>query len=260
MMGKGTTEPMALVRIFLNACIMAAELAAVAAIAWLGWRYPFVFGAVTVVVALGFGLWLEHRRLKHELPFYFDGAGPARFRFTYLVGGLEAVLKSILAGIAALFTFSGTDTDRLMSVAIVFGVTVYAGSATLRWLSLTFEATPSRWGYFRLSVPLGLLFSAGLLTLAKFGVVSSPSISDMGWKIIWDLPAKPSVEQVSELFFGLKQAFDDFMVRILSGVMPEAWARVAAIAISVNVLTGFVAAIYASAISGLVRRTEKVLF
>ncbi len=259
-MDEGTTEPMALIRILLNAFIMAAELAAVAGIAWIGWRYPFVFAGLTVVLALGFGLWLEHRRLKHELPFYFDGAGPARFRFTYLVGGLEALLKSVLAGIAALFTFSGTDTDRLMWVAIVFAVTVYAGSATLRWLSLTFQATPSRWGYFRLSVPLGLLFSAGLLTLVQFGVFTAPSITDMGWKIIWDLPAKPNVEQVSELFFGLKQAFDDFMVRILSGLMPEAWARIAAIAISVNVLTGFVAALYASAISGLVRSTEKQLF
>lgn len=251
---------MVVIRILLNAIVMAAELAAVAGIAWLGWRYPFIFAALTVIVALGFGLWLEHRRLKHELPFYFDGQGPARFRFTYLVGGLEAVLKSILAGIAALFTFSGTDVDRLMWVAVVFAVTIYAGSATLRWLSLTFQATPSRWGYFRLSVPLGLLFSAGLLALAKFGVFKAPSITDMGWKIIWDLPAKPSVEQVSELFFGLKQAFDDFMVRILSGVLPPTWAQIAAIAISVNVLTGFVAAIYASAISSVVRSTEKKLF
>ena len=89
---------MALIRILLNACIMAAELAAVAAIAWLGWRYPFVFAALTVVVALGFGLWLEHRRLKHELPFYFGSAGPARFRFTYLVGGLEAAAQKHSGG------------------------------------------------------------------------------------------------------------------------------------------------------------------
>lgn len=251
---------MALLKIFLNALVMAAEVAAVAAIAWLGWRYPFLFATLTAVFALGFGLRLEHRRLKHELPFYFEGTGPMRFRFTYFVGGLEALLKSILAGIAALFTFSGTDSERLMWVAVVFGITIYAGSATLRWLSLSFQGAPSRWGYFRLSVPLGLLFSGGLLALAKFGIVNAPSITDMGWKIIWDLPAKPSVEQVSELFFGLKQAFDDFMVRLLTGAMPEAWARVAAIAISVNVLTGFVAALYASAIAGVVRGTETRLF
>lgn len=238
---------------------MAVELAAVAGIAWFGWRYPFWFAAATVVVSLGFGLWLEHQRLKHELPFYFDSGG-ARFRFTHLVGGVEALLKSVLAGIAALFTFSGTDPERLMWVAVVFGATIYMGSATLRWLSLRFQATPSRWGYFRLSAPLGLLFSGGLVALAQFGVFSAPSITDMGWKIIWDLPPRPSVEQVSELFFGLKQAFDDFMVRILSGVLPETWARVAAVALSVNVLTGFVAAIYASALASIVRATERRVF
>ena len=251
---------MALIKILLNGVVMAAEIAAVAAIAWLGWRYPFLFAGLTMVLALLFGLWLEHQRLKHELPFYFGKGGPTRFRFTYLVGGLEALLKSILAGIAALFTFSGTDPERLMWVAIVFGVTIYAGSATLRWLSLTFQATPSRWGYFRLSVPLGLLFSAGILALAQFGVFTAPSITDMGWKIIWELPPRPSVEQVSEVLFGLKQAFDDFVVRMLSGLMPETWARVAAVAISVNVLTGFVAALYSGTIASVVRATEKQLF
>lgn len=251
---------MALIKILLNGLIILSEMAAVAGLAWLGWRYPFLFAGLTVLVSLAFGLWLEHQRLRHELPFYFEGRGLTRFRFTYLVGGLEALLKSILAGIAALFTFSGTDSDRLMWVAVVFALTIYLGSATLRWLSLKFQASPSRWGYFRLSVPLGLVFSAGLLGLAKFGVMSAPSISDMGWKIIWDLPPKPSVEQVSELFFGLKQAFDDFIVRILAGLMPEAWAEVASIAVSVNVLTGFVAALYASVLSGAVRATEKRVF
>lgn len=247
-------------RIVLNGLIMAAELAAVVAIAWFGWRYPFLFAVITAGVALLFGLWLEHKRLRHELPFYFEAGGPARFRFTYLVGGLEALLKSILAGIAAVFTFSGTDSERLMWVAVVFGVSIYAGAALLRWLSLTFQATPARWGYFRLAVPLGLLFSAGLVLLARFGVFKAPSITDMGWKIIWDLPARPNVEQVSELFFGLKQAFDDFIVQLLSGFVPPAWAEIIAIAISVNVLTGTVAALYASVIATTVRATEKAWF
>lgn len=240
--------------------VMAAEMASVAAIAWLGWRYPFIFAAATAVIALIYGLWLEHRRLLHELPFYFDGLGERRFPFVYLVGGLEAVLKAVLAGVAALFTFAGTDSDRLFWVAVVFGLTIYLGSAVLRWLDLTFRATPARWGYFRLAAPLGVLFSAGLVALSQFGVVNAPSISDMGWKIIWDLPARPSIEQVSELLFGLKQAFDDFIVRILSGWVSDTWARVLSILISVNVLSGFVAALYAGAITGGVRAIEKRLF
>ncbi|MCH9764962.1 MAG: hypothetical protein K0U34_03085 [Alphaproteobacteria bacterium] len=247
-------------KILLNGVVMLAELAAVAAIAWLGWQYPFIFAGFTMMLALVFGLTLEHRRLRHELPFYFATGGPTRFRFAYVVGALEALLKSVLAAVAALFTFSGTDTERLMWVAIVFAATIYAGSATLRVLSLKFQAHPSRWGYFRLSVPLGLLFSAGLVVLANFGLFTAPSISDMGWKIIWELPPRPSVEQVSELFFGLKQAFDDFVVSLLSTVLSDTWARVVAVAVSVNVLTGFVAALYASAIASAVRGVEVRLF
>lgn len=251
---------MTLIRILLNGLVMATEIVAIALVAWLGWRFPLMFAALTVGIALVMGLSLEHRRLSHELPFYFAEGGPARFRFTYLVGALEALLKSVLAGIAAVFTFSGTEPERLMWVAFVFAATVYAGSTTLRLLSLKFKAHPARWGYFRLAAPLGLLFSAGLVALVSYGAFSVPSISDMGWKIMWELPPSPSVEQVSELFFGLKQAFDDFIVTLLSSFMSQAWAKVLAVAISVNVLTGFVAALYSSVIANLVRGAEVRLF
>jgi hypothetical protein len=62
---------MIVVRIFLNACIMAAEIAAVAAVAWAGLTYPFTFAAVTAAVCLVMGLNLEAARLKNEMPFYF---------------------------------------------------------------------------------------------------------------------------------------------------------------------------------------------
>ena len=58
---------------------------------------------------------------------------------------------------------------------------------------------------------------------------------------------------MSELFFQLKQAFDDFIVTLLSTVMDEEWARVLGIVVSVNVLTGFVASLYAALIAAVVR-------
>jgi hypothetical protein len=84
-------------------------------------------------------------------------------------------------------------------------------------------------------------------------------VSDIGWKIVWELPDKPSVEQVSELFFQLKQAFDDFIVTLLSTVFERDVARVLAIAVSVNVLAGFVAALWAAVIAGCVREAEQTL-
>jgi hypothetical protein len=246
-------------RIVLNGVIMAAEIAAIVAVAAFGYQHPFVFAAATAALSFVLGLRLEAARLRNELPFYFRGGALKRFVLVPIVGSVEAAFKAVLAGVAALFTFSGTNMDRLYWVAVVFGLTVYAGSSLLRFLSLRLDAYPSRWGYFRLAPPLGLLFSAGLAGLAAWGLVAAPSVSDIGWKIVWELPQKPSVEQVSELFFQLKQAFDDFIVTLVSTVMSREWAKVVGIVVSVNVLTGFVASVYASVVAAAVRGAEDAL-
>lgn len=247
---------MIVARILLNAVIMAAEIGAVVAVAMLGYTHPFLFAALTAGLSFLLGLRLETARLSFELPFYFEDGRAPRFILVPLVGSLEALMKGVLAGLAALFTFAGTDSDRLFWVAVVFGVVTYAGASALRALSHTFRARPWRWGYFRLAPPLGLAFSAGLAALMALGILGATSVGEIGWKLVWELPQKPSVAQVSELFFQLKQAFDDFIVTLLSQAMSKEWARLAGIVISVNVLTGFVASVYAAAIAAAVRTAE----
>jgi hypothetical protein len=250
---------MVVVRILVNALIMAAEIAAVAAVAYFAYRYPFIFAGVTAGLSFLFGLRLEIARLRFELPFYFGGAFRPSAVLTALVGFVEATFKGVLAGVAALFTFSGTDPERLMAVAILFGVCVYAGASGLRLLDIRGEALPLRWGYFRLAPVLGLMFSAGIALLAAASVVPQTTVGDIGWKIIFDTPARPSIEQVSELFFQIKQAFDDFVVTVLSTVMDAQLARIAGVVISVNVLSGFVSALYAAMIATAVRKSEDAL-
>jgi hypothetical protein len=247
---------MIVLRILLNGLIMAAEIAAVVAIAFAGYQHPFAFAAVTAFLTFMLGLRLEAARLRNELPFYFGGSVARTFFFVPFVGLVEATMKGVLAGLAALFTFSGTNPDRLYWVAVVFAVTVYAGAAALRYLSIKLDAVPARWGYFRLAPPLGLFFSAGLAALAAYGLIDQASVSDIGWRLVWELPAKPSISQVSELFFQLKQAFDDFIVMLLTSVMDKEWARIVGIVVSVNVLTGFVASLYAAIIASVVRGAE----
>jgi hypothetical protein len=250
---------MIVLRILVNGLIMAAEIAAVVAIALAGYRHPFTFAAVTAFLTLMLGLRLEAARLRNELPFYFGASAARTFFVVPFVGLIEASMKGVLAGLAALFTFSGTNSDRLFWVAVVFGLSVYAGAATLRYLSIKLDAVPARWGYFRLAPPLGLFFSAGVTALAAYGLIEPASVSDIGWRLVWELPQKPSISQVSELFFQLKQAFDDFIVVLLTSVMDKEWARAVAIVISVNVLSGFVASLYAAIIASGVRRAEEAL-
>lgn len=247
---------MMIIRIVLNGLIMAAELAAVAGVAWTAHRYPIEFAGGTALLSFLLGLNLEAARLKNELPFYFGRSSSLRVMLVPLIGGIEAMMKAVLAGLAAIFTFAGTNADRLFWVAIIFAITLYVGASTLRVMSLKLDALPSRWGFFRLGPPLGLLFSAGLAVAAAYGLIQASSVGDIGWKLVWELPQKPSLSQVSELFFQLKQAFDDFIVTILRSVLDEGLARIAGVFVSVNVLAGFVASVYAAIIATAVRFAE----
>jgi hypothetical protein len=244
---------MIVARFIVNAVVLAIELAAIAGAAWLGWRHPFAFAGMSAALAFVLGLALERARLLHEMPFYL-GRVPARASLVALALGLaQALGKAALAALVALLTFAGTDAQRLMWVAILFGAVVFAGSSVLRWLSNTFGALASRWGYFRLAVPLGIVFSLVLVLLP------SPTFTDVGWKILFDLPAKPSVEQGSEVLFVLKQKFDDLVAGLLAHALPEPWARMAGALLSPNVMTGFLAAIYAVAIAAVVQWIDQRL-
>ena len=103
------------------------------------------------------------------------------------------------------------------------------------------------------------MFSAGLALLSAAHLLPAVSVADIGWKIIFEMPKVPSIEQVSELLFQIKQAFDDFIVTVLSVALDEKLARLIGILVSVNVLSGFVSALYASLIAAGVRRTENAL-
>ena len=236
--------------IVLNGLIMLAEIAAVAGLAACGYHYPLAFAGGTTLFALALGLRLEWARLSHEMPFYFEGEGRWRKATILLVSSAEATVKALLAGISALITFSGTDQARLMWVAVVFGAVVYAGAAISRRLSISFGARPLRWGYFRLAVPLGILFSLALSFLP------APSFTDLGRQLIFDLPERPSLGQASELLFVLKQKFDEMVAALLGWLVPPDAARLLGALVSVNVLTGFVASIFAVIVSDAVRRAE----
>jgi len=241
---------MIVLRVFVNLLILTAEIGAIIAIAWVGLHYPLPFAASTAGLALLTGLWLEHARLKHELPFYFRSGWTGSGLWVRLVSFLDALVKSILAGMMALLTFSGTDPERLSWVAIVFAIVLFAGVSLLRRLSISLAAQPSRWGYFRLAAPLGLLFSFALSFLPEL------SFADIGLTILLDLPERPTINQASEVLFILKQKFDALITALLSGYMPPDVARFASALLSVNILTGFVIALYAMTIASVVRWIE----
>jgi hypothetical protein len=236
--------------ILFNGLMMALELAAIAAIAWLGFSYPLLFGAVTAIAALVLGTRLEYARLQNEMPFYFDRLPGRSTLFAWVVGGTEALVKALLAGVVGLITFLGTDADRLTWVAGIFAFTLFLGVQIVRWLANTLRARPLRWGYFRLAAPLGLIFSVGLSFL------KAPGFTELARRATFDMPAKPSMEQASEFLFLLKQTFDDIVERMLTWVFDPGLAQVISSVVSVNMLSGFVLSIYAVLIAEAIRRME----
>lgn len=250
---------MAVWRIFVNALIMLMELVAIAAVAWCGYAYPIPFAVATALVTLALGLVLEPARLAFELPFYFGGRVPGRSLLVPFIGAFEAVVKAVLAGLVALLTFAGTDRGRVWWVAVVVAVTLWAGASLLRLLAVRLGVAPARWGYFRLSALLGLVFSLGLAVATEVHLIAEPTLGGLGRQVIFETPAKPGIEQVSELLFQVKLYIDGVIVALLSAAMPVDWARLLGIVISVNVLTGFVVAIFAVLIAELVVRSENAL-
>lgn len=241
---------MFIVRIVFNLLVLALELAAIVGVAALGFYNPIAFAAVTFLLALALGAGLEYARLKNELGFYFEGTMAKPGIFTVLVALSEALFKAVLAGLLALLTFSGTDQARLYWVAIIFAGCVFAGSSLLRFLSNRFRATPSRWGYFRVAAPLGLLFSAALSWLP------APTFSKIGWEMVFNVAAKPTLKQGGEMLFMLTQKFDETLLAVLQTVMSRDVANVVALGASVNMLTGFVVGLYAVVIAQTVKWLE----
>jgi len=118
-------------------------------------------------------------------------------------------------------------------------------------------ACRSRWGFFRVAVPLGLVFSTGVALAASLGYIKTTSLADIGRQLVFDLPTKPSVEHISDLLFNLKQYIDSVIAALLANLMPVEWAQVLSLVISVNVFTGFIVAIYALMIAEAVQWVER---
>jgi hypothetical protein len=239
--------------ILVNGLMMVLELAAIAGIAWIGFTAPLIFAAATALIALTVGATLEVARLKYEFPFYFDRLPGRSLILIIAVGSIEAVAKSVLAGVVGLLTFLGTDEERLKLVAMIFAGCLFLGVQAVRFLMERLKARPLRWGYFRLAAPLGLLFSASLTLLP------APGIGELAKRAAFDMPLKPTMAQASEFLFLLKQSFDEIVVRMLSWVFDPALAQAIGAIVSVNMLSGFVLALYAVLIAEAVRALENRL-
>jgi hypothetical protein len=241
---------MFVIRVVGNVAIVALELAVIGAAAWLAWRTPAGFAGITSLLAFAIGLSLELARIDHEVPFYFERRGLISRLIRWPVSLGTALVRSLIAGGVALITFSGTASDRLWIMVAIFAAIVFVASSVLRRMAIDLGARPARWGYFRLAVPLGVVYSAAT------SFFPPPGSASLAWRTL-DLPARPIIAQAGELLFAVRLWIDDLIVRVLAVPLGPEAAQAAAILISSNVLSGFVLAVWAVAVSELVRVLEE---
>ena len=233
------------------------EVSGAVAVGYLAYVAPLVFVCMTSALVLVMGFVLEWQRLQHEFPYFFAGALSWRKRVMIVLSAMfETVGKALMAGFAALLAFGGTDPDRAIVFAAILIICVFAGTGLLRRAFWSFGARPLRWGYFRLVVPLGILFSALVQVALLGGYLETSSFQEVARSFVFELPARANYDQVMELIFQVRQLVDGLLTSLIVQLFGSEWLVPASILISLNVLSGFFVAIYAVLIGEMLLRIE----
>ena len=245
-----------ILRIILNILGLAAELALIACVAWLALTYPWWLAGLTTALIVIFGGVLEWARQRHEDAVYFGDRNRFRLLLVGLTGIGEGLVKALAAGVAVMLTFAGNDSERIQVLVIIFAACLFLGTGLLRRGFYMYGMRPLRWGYFRLAVPLGIVFSAGVQGATALGFLVVPSLQSIAGSLVFDLPQRPSVEQLSDLAFKIRQTVDALVTDVAGSVLGEIYAPVVAVLVSVDVLIGFALAVYVIVILEIVLRLE----
>ena len=243
--------------VLFNLSVLIIEIAMIAALAWLAYAAPFVFCCATTFLVLVIGISLEWARLRHDAPFFYSDARKSRWFLIAAAGSLETVIKAVAAGVAGIFTFLGNDEQRQLVVAVLFALCVFAGTGFLRRGYYSLGIRPMRWGYFRLSIPLGIVFSVLLQIAIQIGLFDVKTLGELARTVVFDLPDQPGAAAVSDLAFNIKQLLDAFVVDVMDRFIGPSWAVVAGVFVSVNVLLGFAIAIHAVVVAEVILRLEQ---
>ena len=198
------------------------------------------FGLLTFIASLTVFGKLELDRNTHEIGFYTEaGLSKSVRRWFVLYAGVEVVVRSAICSILAVLLFSGTEALRINLLAVVFVACVFLGFYLLRVLQRLSSIDVTRWGYVRLSVLLGIVFS--VLSTCVPGI----EVGEIAWKTSKNLMMTLNFKEFAELLYGVVQKVDLFLGWLLQALLGRLIGSLVSLVISVNVLFGFVVFLYA---------------
>jgi hypothetical protein len=165
--------------------------------------------------------------------------GKASVAILSAVTVFEVALKAVFAAIVALFVFLGTDWERIALTAVIFGMCIMLGAWTLRAIAGGSDAHPARWGYFRLSLLLGALFSVAASMVEKM------PLKNIAWKLGQAHIGALTLPELAEVIHGVRAQVDRAIAFLFERTLGTEAGAVAGLIVSTDTLQGFAIALYA---------------
>lgn len=200
---------------------------------------PFLFAAMTLFLSVKLFGRVERDKALHEVSFYLARPpSPRLLRFLKAWSIGEVAAKSALFGALPLFLFGGTNEDRIGTLGFVFVLSVLATYLVLRRVESLAGLDILRWGYLRLSLVAGVVFSLIASLVPGMGLggitksVGKQTFSQLGF------------HEIIELTYGLLYQINSFISSALISLLgPIGW--LISLVLSTHVIYGFIVLLYA---------------
>ena len=213
--------------------------------------FPIFFGIVTFFLSLFIFSRLEHDKKTHERTFYFIEEPSKIFSaFLQISSKGEVLVKSFIFGVLTIILFAGTDMRRIVSISYVFILLVWLGALVLSILEKRSKVHVERWGYVRISLFLGVVFSLLISSIEGIGL----------WEITKSLVENKtnglSLDKGAELIYGLFRQLDQILEGIFVNLFGNFIGKFISIVLSADIAYGFVVYVYVVQYHRLKKRYE----
>jgi hypothetical protein len=217
-----------------------AEAAMVAGLLVLPWWNAWIFAAVTALLGLIVGYRFETSRLPYEISYFYERPGRLARVFSRLFVTGEVIVRACIAGLATLFVFLGTNSARIAVAVLAFAMLAIAGSWLMRLVGLVTRLRPARWGYFRLSLLLGLAFSASTALFKR-----NPGVEQALVQMLDSVVRRQSPADIAEAIHSAKTELDLVIGALLRTLFGTDIGNALSLFLSFDTIQGFALAVYA---------------
>ncbi len=200
---------------------------------------PIFFGVLTFILSMLMFSRLEYDKALHDREFY--STQPHKQGFLFLIGILtnfQVLVQSIGLSILSVILFSGTDINRISTLALIFVFLVGIGLIILRLFEKKSHVNIERWGYVKISLLLGLFFSLLIST------VDGLNLWDIGKSIVRQQFSGLDFDEVAELIYGFSAQMNNLLEITFTKLFGNVAGKAISLIFTTNATFGFVIYVY----------------